>query len=245
MYFLKKQEIATKISTYLALFFIGLFMISLIAFGQELININRASKTKLETLPGIGPAYAQRIIDGRPYHAEEELLEVKGIGEKTFEDIKDLVTIGSGPTAIFKPENAPSPVNKNSNSDAIHKVSEENPVDINHASQKQLQLLPGIGPVYSERIMNQRPFLDKNDLLDVKGIGKKTLEGLKPLIIINSQEKASAVHPVKKGNSLGKFEEKLILNTVEPTTATATERKSIVTVVIQRLFQRTCLTFRF
>lgn len=49
-----------------------------------LVSINRASVTELQTLPGVGPVMAQRIVAGRPYSALEDLLAISGIGEKTF-----------------------------------------------------------------------------------------------------------------------------------------------------------------
>lgn len=62
-----------------------------------LININTASLSELDSLPGIGPAYAQRIIDYRENHggfkSVEEIKNVSGIGTKTFEKIKDKITI--------------------------------------------------------------------------------------------------------------------------------------------------------
>jgi len=61
------------------------------------ININSAGLSQLDSLPGIGPAYAQRIIDWRVanggFKSTEEIMEVSGIGEKTYEKIKDLITI--------------------------------------------------------------------------------------------------------------------------------------------------------
>lgn len=57
------------------------------------INLNTASLSQLESLPGIGPAYAQRIIAARPFKNVEELLKVRGIGKKTYEQIKDLVSV--------------------------------------------------------------------------------------------------------------------------------------------------------
>lgn len=61
------------------------------------ININTASKAQLDSLPGIGPAYASRIIEYRQSHGGfksiEELVNVKGIGPKTLDKIKDLVTL--------------------------------------------------------------------------------------------------------------------------------------------------------
>ena len=59
----------------------------------EKVNINTASKEKLEALPNIGPVRAQGIIDGRPYKTIEDIKKVKGIGDKIFDKIKDSITI--------------------------------------------------------------------------------------------------------------------------------------------------------
>ena len=71
-----------------------------------LVDINAASESELDTLPGIGPAYAKRIIDGRPYRSIDDITRVKGIGPKTFEKIKDMITVGGAPG---KPKEAPPP----------------------------------------------------------------------------------------------------------------------------------------
>ncbi|MFY9377133.1 MAG: helix-hairpin-helix domain-containing protein, partial [Peptococcia bacterium] len=61
------------------------------------VNINRASLSELQTLNGIGPALAQRIIDYRreqgPFNSIEEITEVKGIGSVLLEKIRDNITV--------------------------------------------------------------------------------------------------------------------------------------------------------
>src|SRR5215813_4423320 len=56
-----------------------------------LLDINTASKTELTMLSGIGDAYSQKIIDGRPYKRKDELVSKKIIPQATYDKIKDLI----------------------------------------------------------------------------------------------------------------------------------------------------------
>lgn len=66
-----------------------------VVLGQSngVVNINESSLTELDKLPGIGPVYAQKIIDHRPYSNTEELLTKGALTKSVYEKVKDLITI--------------------------------------------------------------------------------------------------------------------------------------------------------
>ncbi|NCC23745.1 MAG: helix-hairpin-helix domain-containing protein [Deltaproteobacteria bacterium] len=87
------QKIGRIVFCLLAL---GLIVSTLPASASEKIDINTASAETLQTIPGIGPVLAERIVEQRtvePFQSIEQIRLVKGIGEETFNKIKDYIMV--------------------------------------------------------------------------------------------------------------------------------------------------------
>jgi len=148
------------------------------------VDINTAGLEELQTLPGIGPALARRIIEDReangPFREPGDLSRVFGIGEGRYRQLQDLITAGQ----------AGAPVRR---ADAGDRVN------LNTATQSELETLPGIGPALARRIIDYREqeggFKNTEDLVQVYGIGPKTYESLENRVTVYREALEEVVAP--------------------------------------------------
>ncbi len=158
---------------------------------KTLIDLNTASEKDLESLKGIGPATAKKIIAGRPYESVEGL-EKAGIPAKTIESMKPYVTVGAAqapvkPADEAKPAAAsaePAKKPPKASTQAPAKLAPGEKVNLNTATKEQLEALPRIGPAKAQAIIAGRPYKSIEDLIKVKGIKQGTFNKLKDLITV-------------------------------------------------------------
>jgi competence ComEA-like helix-hairpin-helix protein len=157
------------------------------------VNLNTADKKALESLPGVGPTLAQRIIEARPIQNLDELVKVKGMSKTKVEALKDKVTFGAAvtaappappavapaakaPPAAVKPMAAPEGAAKTQPTTAAKgkvespKLTPGEKININTATLDDLDKLLDIGPVKAKAIIKGRPYKTPEDIMKVKGI---------------------------------------------------------------------------
>lgn len=161
-----------------------------------LVDINNASQKDLESLKGVGPATAKKIIAGRPYKSVDELSKA-GLSAKALEAIKPFVTVGSAQTAPVAAATAnataataSSKVTQSAKNvqqtakSAAAKLAPVTKININTAEQSMIEKLPEIGPVKAKAIIDGRPYNSIEDVMKVKGIKGKTFDAIKDYIVV-------------------------------------------------------------
>src|SRR6516225_9719468 len=200
----KKEDHMKKLSTLwfvilLASAFVGSSAVSVRGATQtkekaakgEKIDINSASADELMSLNGVGEATAKKIIAGRPYASIDDLAKA-GVSKSTITKIRSQVTVGAAPkttqaaaqpaksTAAEKPEKKAKEEQKTSAS-----------VDLNQASEKELEELPGVGPATAKKIIAGRPYGSVDDLAKA-GVSKSTITKIRPQVTVGARTTSAA-----------------------------------------------------
>lgn len=159
------------------------------------IDLNHIDKQALVDahLPGVGDATAERIIEYRDakgcFRSIEEIQEVKGFGESRFASIKDHVRVDLA-GCVFKDGGGAEPARTSARSSKKgSSASSGGLININTASLKELDSLPGIGKTTAQRIIEYRdengPFSSVEDLKNVKGIKGGTIDKIRDMVTTN------------------------------------------------------------
>ena len=172
------------------------------AAKKSRVDINTASKAELESVKGVGPAIAEKIIANRPYKSLEELGKA-GLSAKKIRSLKSSLTVGaalspSASGATRKEKMTSREERKNGEAKARSKAKESKvaapgmgePVDLNTAGLKTLETLPGVGRATAKRIIAARPFESVKDLMKVKGMSKAKVEALEDKVTVGAAHKA-------------------------------------------------------
>jgi competence protein ComEA len=160
------------------------------------IDLNRADRTQLLQLPGVGEKLADRILAYRArvkgFRRLDDLRRVPGVGPALMNRLRPLVFVESSASDEGAAEPA---VQDKRRTKTSGKKAPAGPIDINRASVEELQRLPKIGPILAQRIVmarQEKPFRTVEDLRGVPGIGPKTLKRLLPFVTVGPPVKQAA-----------------------------------------------------
>lgn len=162
------------------------------------VDLNTATAEELQTLPGVGPSLAEKIIAARPFSSVDDLDNVPGVGEKKMEQLRPYVTVGGAPAASAGEAAAGEAAggeaaageaaSGGAAAPARRPAAASSKVNINTATADELDALPGIGPSTAAKIVAHReengPFTSIEDLMKVPGIGQAKFDQLKDHITI-------------------------------------------------------------
>jgi len=194
---------------FLALLVMALVLPASLAFAAKKsskVDLNTATEQELEALPGVGEATAKKIIDGRPYSSVADLSKA-GVPAKTIDQITPLVTVSKtkAPKTTDKaatPEKAAPAKSAKADAPAATAAKTEKasapaasaPVNLNTASEKELEALPGVGAATAKKIVAGRPYASVSDLSKA-GVSASTISKISPLVVAGGGAAAAKSAP--------------------------------------------------
>lgn len=148
-----------------------------------LVDVNTATAAQLDTVPGIGPAIAGRIVEYRaqngPFRTVDDLQAVRGIGARNILGMKPHLTVGAGARPLRTGGEASAEA---TTPPVIESASVGPLINLNTATAAELETLDGIGPTYAARIVEYRTtygaFSNVDQLTLVRGIGARKLASI-------------------------------------------------------------------
>jgi DNA uptake protein ComE-like DNA-binding protein len=163
------------------------------------VDVNNASMAQLESLPGVGPSTAQKIVAGRPYTSMDDLKAKTHMPEATAAKLNGMVTFGapgsaSAPAAPPAAAPAASPAHgSHASSGKSHAAAPTGPIDINTASAAELESIHGVGPATANKIIAGRPYSSTADLAKLH-LPKNTMDQIMPSVAASAVAAAPAAH---------------------------------------------------
>lgn len=172
-------------------FFVVLAFVASVLISQgiataALVDINSATVKELESLPGVGPAIAKKIVANRPYKTVDELTKA-GLSKTAIDKLRPMVSVGTtaaAPATTAAKTAATSAAKGKAAAEKTAKLAPGQKVNINTATKDQLIALPGIGPAKAQAIIDGRPYKTIEDVMKVKGIKQRLFNKIKDYITV-------------------------------------------------------------
>ncbi|HWZ85431.1 MAG TPA: helix-hairpin-helix domain-containing protein [Thermoanaerobaculia bacterium] len=166
--------------------------LALAAKKASKVDLNTGTQQELEALPGVGEATAKKIIAGRPYSSVADLSKA-GVPAGTIDKISSLVTVSKAKAGkpAEKAAAAPEKPAKATQAAATEKTTKADkpaaqaasaPVNLNTASEKELEALPGVGAATAKKIIAGRPYAAVSDLSKA-GVSAGTISKISSLVV--------------------------------------------------------------